>query len=156
MQKKARSFLLLCSLNRIFATDMENQYIKQFPRIMEGKKIMYVHGFASSAKSGTVSRLREMLPSATIVAFDLPVDPHEAIALLHRKHEEEQPDLIIGTSLGGMYAEQLRGTDRILVNPAFQIADTMGAHGMVGKQTFLNPREDGVQGTTRTGCTGSL
>jgi hypothetical protein len=47
--------------------------------------------------------------------------------------------------MGGMYAEQLNGTDRILVNPAFHIADTMGAHGMVGKQTFLNPREDGVQ-----------
>jgi predicted esterase YcpF (UPF0227 family) len=124
---------------------MENQYIKQFPHLMEGKKIMYVHGFASSARSGTVGRLREMLPGATVVAFDLPVDPHEAIALLHRKHQEEQPDLIVGTSMGGMYAEQLRGTDRILVNPAFQIADTMGAHGMIGKQTFLNPREDGVQ-----------
>ena len=107
---------------------MENQYIKQFPHLMEGKKIMYVHGFASSARSGTVGRLREMLPNANVVAFDLPVDPHEAIALLHRKQEEEQPDLIVGTSMGGMYAEQLRGTDRILVNPAVQIADTMGAH----------------------------
>ena len=124
---------------------MENPYIKQYPALMKGKKILYVHGFGSSARSGTVTRLREMLPSANVVAFDLPVDPHEAIALLHHKQDEEHPDLIIGTSMGGMYAEQLNGTDRILVNPAFHIADTMGAHGMVGKQTFLNPREDGVQ-----------
>ena len=124
---------------------MENPYIKQFPDLMKGKKIMYVHGFASSARSGTVTRLREMLPSANVIAFDLPVDPHEAISLLHQKQAQEQPDLIIGTSMGGMYAEQLSGTDRILVNPAFHIADTMGAHGMIGKQTFLNPREDGVQ-----------
>ena len=124
---------------------MENPYIKQYPKLMEGKKIMYVHGFGSSAKSGTVTRLRELLPSAQVVAYDLPVDPHEAMDLLHRKQEEEKPDLIIGTSMGGMYAEQLSGTDRILVNPAFEIADTMGAHGMIGKQTFQNPREDGVQ-----------
>ena len=106
---------------------------------------MYVHGFASSAQSGTVSRLRTTFPEADVVAFDLPVDPHEAIALLKAKCEELQPDLILGTSMGGMFAEQLHGFDRILVNPAFQIADTMREHNMMGKQTFLNPREDGVQ-----------
>lgn len=78
---------------------------------------MYVHGFASSAQSGTVSRLRTTFPEADVVAFDLPVDPHEAIALLKAKCEELQPDLILGTSMGGMFAEQLHGFDRILVNP---------------------------------------
>ena len=128
-----------------FTSSMENQYQKQFPDIMEGKKIMYVHGFASSANSGTVTRIRTMLPSATVVADDIPVDPHEGLAMLRSMVEREQPDLIIGTSMGGMYTEQLHGFDRILVNPALRIADTMGAHGMVGKQTFQNPRKDGVQ-----------
>lgn len=41
--------------------------------------------------------------------------------------------------------EQLYGYDRILVNPAFQMGDTMGKHGMIGKQTYQNPRRDGVQ-----------
>ncbi len=120
-------------------------YQKQFPDLMRGKRIMYVHGFASSAQSGTVSRLRTTFPEADVVAFDLPVDPHEAIALLKAKCEELKPDLILGTSMGGMFVEQLHGFDRILVNPAFQIADTMREHNMMGKQTFLNPREDGVQ-----------
>lgn len=124
---------------------MENQFQKQFPDLMEGKKIMYVHGFASSACSGTVSRMRTMLPSATIVADDIPIEPHEGLAMLRDMAEREQPDLIVGTSMGGMYAEQLHGFDRILINPALRIADTMGAHGMIGKQTFLNPRKDGVQ-----------
>ena len=119
-------------------------YQKQFPDLMRGKRIMYVHGFASSAQSGTVSRLRTTFPEADVVAFDLPVDPHEAIALLKAKCEELKPDLILGTSMGGMFTEQLHGFDRILVNPAFQIADTMREHNMMGKQTFLNPREDGV------------
>lgn len=124
---------------------MENNYAIQFPEIMKGKKILYVHGFSSSGQSGTVIKIREMLPGATVVAPDLPLHPSEAIDLLHRTCDAEQPDLIIGTSMGGMYAEMLYGYDRILVNPAFQMGDTMLKHGMLGKNTFLNPRQDGVQ-----------
>lgn len=124
---------------------MENNYAIQFPEIMKGKKILYVHGFSSSGQSGTVIKIREMLPGATVVAPDLPLHPSEAIELLHRTCDAEQPDLIIGTSMGGMYAEMLYGYDRILVNPAFQMGDTMLKHGMLGKNTFLNPRQDGVQ-----------
>ena len=124
---------------------MENPYIKQFPDVMSGKKILYVHGFASSGQSGTVKRLRTVFPNATVIAPDLPIHPEEAICLLYKTCEEEQPDLIIGTSMGGMYTEQLRGFDRICVNPALCIADTMKEHGMTGTQQFQNPRLDGVQ-----------
>lgn len=124
---------------------MENNYAIQFPEIMKGKKILYVHGFSSSGQSGTVIKIREMLPGATVAAPDLPLHPSEAIELLHRTCETENPDLVIGTSMGGMYAEMLYGYDRILVNPAFQMGDTMLKHGMLGKNTFLNPRQDGVQ-----------
>ena len=125
--------------------EQTNQYVKQFPELFEGKKIMYVHGFASSGQSGTVKRLRTVFPNATVMAPDLPVQPQEAISLLHELCDKERPDLIIGTSMGGMYTEQLRGFDRICVNPALCIADTMQAHGMTGTQTFQNPRQDGVQ-----------
>ena len=112
---------------------------------MKGKKVMYVHGFASSAQSGTVSLLRQLMPNAEVVADDIPLVPQEAIDFLHKRCEEEKPDLIIGSSAGGMMTEQLYGYDRILVNPAFQMGDTMGKHGMIGKQTYQNPRRDGVQ-----------
>ena len=123
----------------------ENPYIKQFPDLMAGKTVLYVHGFASSGQSGTVTRLRTVMPQARVIAPDLPVNPHEAIALLHTICKQEKPDLIIGTSMGGMYTEQLRGFDRICVNPALEIAETMRAHGMTGTQQFQNPRQDGVQ-----------
>lgn len=113
--------------------------------MMRGKKIMYVHGFGSSGRSGTVTRLRTMLTGAVVTAPDLPIHPAEALALLRRICLLEHPDLIIGTSMGGMYAEMLHGYDRILVNPAFGIADTMAEHGLTGKQTFHSEREDGVQ-----------
>lgn len=124
---------------------MEINYKIQFPGMMKGKKILYVHGFASSGQSGTVTKIREMIPDATVVAPDLPLHPEEALALLRDTCAKEQPDLIIGTSMGGMYTEMLYGYDRIVVNPAFQMGDTMLKHGMLGKNTFLNPRQDGVQ-----------
>ena len=119
--------------------------VKQFPDLMSGKKILYVHGFASSGQSGTVTRLRTVFPNTTVIAPDLPIHPQEALELLHRVCDIEQPNLIIGTSMGGMFTEQLYGFDRICVNPALEIAETMKAHGMTGTQQFQNPRLDGVQ-----------
>lgn len=122
-----------------------NPYIKQYPDLCKGKKVLYVHGFGSSGQSGTVTRIREVLPNAVVIAPDLPVSPEKAIALLRQTCEKEHPDLIIGTSMGGMYTEMLYGYDRILVNPALQMGDTMKEHGMIGAQHFSNPRQDGVQ-----------
>jgi predicted esterase YcpF (UPF0227 family) len=125
--------------------EQTNQYIKQFPELMKGKKILYVHGFGSSGQSGTVTRIREVLPQAEVIAPDLPIEPQEALQLLKDTCEREKPDLIIGTSMGGMYAEMLYGYDRILVNPALEMGETMKEHGMIGAQHFSNPRVDGVQ-----------
>lgn len=125
--------------------EQQNQYVKQFPELMKGKTVMYLHGFGSSGQSGTVTRLRTILPNAKVIAPDLPIHPVEAQALLKELCEKEKPDLILGTSMGGMYTEQLYGFDRICMNPALCLADTMQQHGMTGTQTFQNPRLDGVQ-----------
>lgn len=122
-----------------------NSYIKQYPELMDGKTILYVHGFGSSAQSGTVKLIQQTLPGARVIARDMPLHPEEAMELLRKVVSEEKPDLIIGTSMGGMYTEMLRGVDRICVNPALQMGDTMREQGMIGKQTYQNPREDGVQ-----------
>lgn len=110
---------------------------------MSGKKILYVHGFASSGQSGTVRTISTLLPEAEIIAPDLPVSPGEALDLLKKICSEQVPDLIIGTSMGGMYAEQLYGFDRILVNPAFTLADTILKNNGLGRQDFHTPRQDG-------------
>ncbi len=113
------------------------------PALFAGKKILYVHGFASSGASGTVGRMRLLLPQATVIAPDLPVDPHEALQLLKDLCAREQPDLVVGTSMGGMYTEQLAGFDRICVNPALHLADTILKNNGLGKQEFHNVRQDG-------------
>jgi predicted esterase YcpF (UPF0227 family) len=113
------------------------------PELFSGKKILYIHGFASSGASGTVSRMRLLLPQATVIAPDVPVDPVEALQMLKELCDRERPDLVIGTSMGGMYAEQLAGYDRICVNPALHLADTLLKNNGLGKQEFHNPRKDG-------------
>ena len=125
--------------------EQTNPYIKQFPELFAGKKVMYVHGFGSSGQSGTVSRIRDVLPQVKVIAPDLPVIPQKAMDLLRQTCDSEKPDLIIGTSMGGMFAEMLYGYDRILVNPALRMGETMKEHGMIGAQHFSNPRQDGVR-----------
>lgn len=107
-------------------------------------KLVYFHGFGSSHASGTVETLRRELPNDEVVAPDIPVDPMEALPYLKDLCEKEQPDLILGTSMGGMYAQQMRGFTRILVNPAF----TMSTNSKVlktGEYHFFNGRYDGTK-----------
>ena len=122
---------------------MENQYKKTFPNLMVGKKIIYVHGFMSAGSTHTAQILRDYMPQATVIAPDLPIHPEEAMELLHNLVKTENPDLIIGTSMGGMYTEMLYGVDRICVNPAFQMGSTITESNMMGKQVYQNERQDG-------------
>ena len=83
------------------------------------KRLIYFHGFASSANSSTIKTLREFLPDYEIIAPDIPVDPAEALPLLHDLCIYTHPDIIAGSSMGGMYCQQMFGFKRICVNPAF-------------------------------------
>ena len=124
---------------------MENQYKKTFADLMVNKKLVYVHGFMSSGATHTAKILQEYMPQCTVIAPDLPIHPEEAMELLRKIQADERPDIIIGTSMGGMYTEMLYGTDRICVNPAFQMGSTISESNMLGKQIYQNPRKDGIQ-----------
>lgn len=107
-------------------------------------KIIYFHGFGSSHASGTVEILRRELAEDEIVAPDIPIDPVEALPYLKELCEKEQPDLVIGTSMGGMYAQQMRDFKRILVNPAFTMS-TMSKVLKTGEHRFYSGRYDGAK-----------
>ena len=113
-------------------------------------KIIYFHGFASSGASGTVQLLRQLMPDDEVIAPDIPVEPLEALPFLKELCQKEQPDIIIGTSMGGMYAHQMRGyhsgttgkpTKVICVNPAINMS-TMSKVLKTGEHRFLNGRKD--------------
>jgi predicted esterase YcpF (UPF0227 family) len=107
-------------------------------------KIIYFHGFGSSHASGTVQTLRRELPNDEVIAPDIPIDPVEALPYLKELCQKEQPDLVVGTSMGGMYAQQMRDFRRILVNPAFTMS-TMSKVLKTGEHQFFNGRYDGAK-----------
>lgn len=104
-------------------------------------KIIYFHGFASSGATGTAEILRRLLPEVEVISPDIPVDPTEALPYLRGLCEQEQPDLIIGTSMGAMYAQQMFGYRKILVNPSFNMS-TLSKVFKTGEHKFLNGRKD--------------
>ena len=109
------------------------------------KKILYIHGFASAGSTGSATQMRNHFypKGVQVVSPDVPVSPAEAIVYLRKLVETEQPDLIVATSMGAMYAEQLKGIRRILVNPSFHMARLLTFRGL-GRREFRNKRQDGT------------
>lgn len=105
-------------------------------------KLIYFHGFGSSSQSGTIRTLREKLTDFEVIAPDIPVDPQDALPFLKQLCNEVQPDVVVGTSMGGMYAQQMAGFNRICVNPAFEMS-TKSKVLKVGTFEYFKPRKDG-------------
>ena len=112
------------------------------PHNAQMDKIIYIHGLSSSGMSSTATNLRALLPECEVLSPDLPIAPDKAYDMLCRLCNEEQPRLLIGTSMGGMFAQQVRGYRKILVNPAFHVSAFMRTQ--LGIREFLNPRQDGA------------
>ena len=112
-------------------------------------RIVYFHGFGSSGASGTADSLRRLLPECEVLAPDIPVDPVEALPFLKQYCQENAPDLIIGTSMGGMYAQQMFGFRKICVNPAFNMSHASKVL-RTGTHKFFNRRRDNQKEFTVT------
>lgn len=106
-------------------------------------KILFLHGLASSGAYKTANTLRILLRPCDVIAPDIPIDPHAALSLLQELCRQEAPDLVVGLSLGGFWAQQLRGTRKILINPDFHVAGLMRSH--IGTNKYLSPRRDGAE-----------
>jgi len=109
------------------------------------KKAIYLHGFASAGSTGTATTMRNLLYGRDVMVLspDIPVSPLQAQQMLADLVQTEQPDIIVATSMGAMYAEQLRGIPRILVNPSFHMARLLTFRGL-GRREFRNKRQDGA------------
>ena len=108
------------------------------------KKLMYLHGSASAGFSRTSMGILKYLPEDwQLLMPDCPVDAEECLKMLKDLCEQEKPDLIIGSSQGGYYAQMLRGYKRICVNPALDMSNDEDVK--VGNHQFVVNREDGVQ-----------
>lgn len=111
---------------------------------MEKKRqVVYLHGLSSSGQSTTAQRLRRTLSKYEVISPDIPVQPEVAVTELKRLASLLRPDaIIVGTSMGGMFAQLFRGFRRILINPSFHTSRHLSEK--TGQRLpFHNPRVDG-------------
>lgn len=99
--------------------------------------IIYLHGFNSTGNSAKGKILQAALGSK--ISFYTPTyhyEPEQAITGLKtyihevlKQHSENEPRMIIGSSLGGFYAQylarQFRGFKAVLINPALGPVSTL-------------------------------
>ena len=111
-------------------------------------KVLYIHGLSSSGSSNTPQLLRKYMPEAEVISPDLPTDIADAVAFLQSLVAEQSVDVVVGTSMGGMLAQKLRGYRKILVNPAFHLSQSM--RSKLGVNQFFSPRADGATEYTIT------
>ena len=109
------------------------------------KKILYIHGFCSSAQTGTVGRLRQVLDSSCEVhAFDVNHHPVESIRKIEEYVVEQGIDLLLGTSLSGYYTLCAHvSCPKVAVNPATNPEVSLNHPEMMGRLRYFNPRQDG-------------
>ena len=105
-------------------------------------KILFIHGLASSGAYKMASTLRILLKGSEVIAPDVPIEPSDALALLEGICYREKPDLIVGLSLGGFWAQKLRGFRKVLVNPDLHPSRLLRTK--IGVMEYLSPRLDGA------------
>ena len=108
-------------------------------------KLVYLHGFRSSGQTATAKRLQKHLPWVEVISPDIPLDPVIAMSKLKALEATlAEEDIIVGTSMGAMFALLFHGRRRVLINPSLhpsrKIREFMG-------QTveFFTPRQDKIQ-----------
>lgn len=108
--------------------------------------ILYLHGFASSGNSGTAREIQGCLPHCKVISPDLPINPAAALDVIRNIKSNNRIDLIIGTSMGGLFALFCIGRNTIVVNPSFHVSQMMkrrldGADSVM--IPFFKKRENG-------------
>ncbi len=106
-------------------------------------KILFIHGLASSGAYKMASTLRILIKGSEVISPDVPIEPDEALDMLEGICRDEDPDLVVGLSLGGFWAQKLRGRRKILINPDFHISALL--ESMMGEVKYLSPRADGAE-----------
>lgn len=117
---------------------MDEVYIE----LMSGKTLLYIHGLASSGKSNSAKEIQRCLPKTRVISPDLPINPQEAYEMLCQIIDDEDVDVMVGSSMGGMFANVINGVAKVLVNPSFHVSESM--RKKIGSMPFFGERADGA------------
>ena len=92
--------------------------------------ILYIHGFASCGSGNKVELLKHHFGKQQVLAPDLPVAPAAAMQCLQALIETHDVRMLVGSSLGGFYADCLNDRYKIpcvLINPSTRPFETLKA-----------------------------
>lgn len=111
------------------------------------KRILFLHGFTSSGSCEIATVLREELDDvAEVVAPDIALRPYVAMAQLQDLCDTVRFDLIVGSSCGPFYGQQLvrfTGLPAVLVSPFFKMTEFLEPR--LGWHEYKSSRRDGNQ-----------
>lgn len=100
-------------------------------------KIYYIHGYNSSVNSDTFKMLQKEYKDATPLTYDMndPVPSIEKMKqiIMDENHDGNLRPVIVGSSLGGWYAEQLSQRivgDFIFYNPSTDPSESLAKYGL--------------------------
>ena len=109
--------------------------------------MMYIHGFMSGANGAKQKQLQKHFKNRyRVIAPEIDADPDKALAIINEIIEKENPEIIIGTSLGGWMTYMCESGDAelIIVNPSTTPYKTLG-RWLNQELTYFCPRLDGAQ-----------
>lgn len=118
---------------------MSHDYISK-----ERPYALYIHGMGSGAKSGTKTSLGHYLEGYEWLSPELPTDPELAVAILDDYAQVFQPQLVAGTSMGGLYTLFVKApvAIKVAINPTYNVEVTLRKLGY-GKHKYHCERENG-------------
>ncbi|RMA82354.1 YqiA/YcfP family alpha/beta fold hydrolase [Umboniibacter marinipuniceus] len=110
------------------------------------KDLLYLHGFASSPQSlkaqQTLAWYADHHPSVRVHAPQLAISPEQAWQQIGQLVTSTQPSGVIGSSLGGFYANAVHRNFEIpavMINPAVTPADSLRAR--IGSNKFWHSEQ---------------
>lgn len=111
------------------------------------KKILFLHGFTSGGDCEIAHTLVDALQGEVeVVSPDLPLPPTDALELVRHLCATEDPDLIVGSSCGAFYAQQVvrtEGIPALLINPFLMMSEFLEPR--IGTHAYKCKREDDKQ-----------
>ncbi|WP_456384885.1 YqiA/YcfP family alpha/beta fold hydrolase [Persephonella sp.] len=109
-------------------------------------KVIYIHGFNSAGYGDKVNKLKDHFGMENVISINLPYDPEKAISLLEfliRNIKNEEPLLLVGTSLGGAYTLYLSykfDIPGVVINPSVKPSEDL--KDQIGKQVNYKTQEE--------------
>lgn len=106
------------------------------------KNVLYLHGLGSGANTTTASVLKNIMKNYNIVTVDLYHDIDMSMDIIYNAIEQNNIDIIIGTSLGGYFTLITKFSGiKIAINPVLK--PSVDLVQFIGTHEYFVERQDG-------------